>query len=167
VAGLHHFNSSPDTAASRGDWLAVLGLIVVAFLVISTMASVASDKRKTFKTGQKTPRAGEYRGEAKAFHGKDRTIAQPESMEWRLKEAYFDEQWLWIVLLLCVIGALCYSQINIPRAEEAVSHALGPVVSPPPPPRTSVHHVERHAPYHPRGARVHPHRRVREHHHGP
>ena len=94
-------------------------------LVIALMGSIASDKRKVLKTGEKAPRTGKYRAEATAYHGEGRPIAPPESAKWRLEEAHVPEQWLLIVLLLCGIGALCYSKINIPRAEETVAHTLG------------------------------------------
>ncbi len=123
-----HLDAGTDlsgTAAQRGDGLVVLSLLVIVVIVIAIMGSVASDKRRVFKTGEKTPRAGEYRAEARAFHGADRTIGPPSGERWRLEEAHFSERWLVVVLLLCGLGVLCYSQINIPRAEETLAHSLG------------------------------------------
>jgi hypothetical protein len=131
-----HLDAGTDlsgTAAQRGDGLVVLGLLIIVVIVIALMGSIASDKRKVLKTGDKAPRTGEYRAEARAFHGEGRTIAPPAGERWRLEEAHITEQWLLVVLLLCGLGVLCYSQINIPRAEETVGHALG--VAPPQPTR--------------------------------
>jgi hypothetical protein len=81
-----------DTAVARGDGLAVLVLIGLMVFVVALMGAIASDKRRTFKTGDKAPREGEYVAEAHAFHGAGRTIAPPSGERWRLEEAYIS--WL-------------------------------------------------------------------------
>jgi hypothetical protein len=128
AAPFGHLDAATDlsgTAAQRGDGLVVLGLLVIVVLVIALMGSIASDKRKILKTGDKAPRTGKYKAEAEAYHGEGRPIAPPANERWRLDEAHTSEGWLVVVLMLCALGVLCYSQIDIPRAEETVAHAVG------------------------------------------
>lgn len=139
-----------DSAAARGDGLAVIVLICVVISVVALMGAIAADKRKTFKTGEKAPRTGEYRAEAKAYHGEGRTIAPPGNETWKLEEAHISERWLVLVLLLCAMGVLWYSQVNVPGMGEAVFHSLGPASTPAPVHQPDHHVTGRHRPDNPR-----------------
>jgi hypothetical protein len=145
VGPFGHLDAGTDlsgTAAQRGDGLVVLGLLFIVVIVIAIMGSIASDKRRVLKTNDKAPRTGEYRAEARAYHGAGRTIGPPSNERWRLEEAHVSERWLVVVLMLCGIGVLCYSQVNIPRAEETVAHSLGVATPQPTREPDSVRHTE-------------------------
>jgi hypothetical protein len=82
VGPFGHLDAGADlsgTAAQRGDGLVVLGLLVIVVIVIAIMGSIASDKRKVLKTNDKAPRTGEYRAEARAYHGAGRMIGPPSN----------------------------------------------------------------------------------------
>jgi hypothetical protein len=139
------------TAAARGDGLTVLGLLAVIALVVALMGAIGRDKGKRFSPGEKAPRTGKYEAKltATAYSGEGRTLPPPkgqitdEDGKWRLVDAHTSERWLGIAILLCVLGALCYSQLNIPRMEKTVGQALG-VATPQPPPPTRYPSPVRH-----------------------
>jgi hypothetical protein len=126
------------TAAARGDGGATLVLIGVIVAVICLMVAIAGDK-KELPPGKATPRTGRYEAtlKATAYSGGGRPLPPPkerlsEEGNWKLVDAHTSERWLLVVILLCVLGGLAYSQVDIPRLQEAVAHSVGPVAAPPP-----------------------------------
>jgi hypothetical protein len=138
LAGFHHYSTSLHTPAAQGDGTAAFVIGAVVIVLAWLLIAIGKAKSNRYSPRDKAPFSGIYEANLRqeARFGKGRTIPPPKpntsGPNWQLKKAEVSEGWIWVAVLLGILGVLAYSQINVPQAEEAVSHALtsGPALRP-------------------------------------
>jgi hypothetical protein len=172
-AGFHHYYLPPHTPAARGDGTATFVIGAVIVVLVWLLIAIGRAKGQRYSPSDTAPFSGIYEATLKqrSHFGKGNEIPPPNPSQkgpnWELKKVEVSEGWIWVALLLGLLGVAAYSQVDVPRAEKTIAHALGPAVTPTrPPPPAGRPSPERHALYAPRNVRGHPYHRVRAHHRG-
>jgi hypothetical protein len=131
-----------NTPADLGDGWMAGALAVVVILILIVLVQLASAKSQKLPPGKKAPWTGRYEAPERKWSKKGDTLPPTTSagVQWQLKEAYSRSGWAGFMLLLAVLGFLCYSQVDTTRLQELISSPAAPEPSRLPPPR-QVHHV--------------------------
>jgi hypothetical protein len=110
-------SATSDRAASRDDGAATI-LVVVAVVALYLLVKLVTTMARPLPPGKLAPWTGWYQArvapETKVSKkGNTLPPTTTPGSKWRLKEPHSSSLWLLMVLVLAVVGALCYGQVDL------------------------------------------------------